>query len=297
MALSFYRFPVKAELGAGCVRRVRSSARSTWSETETEYEYLLLVPGFEREAMEVEVLRNEVVVRANKAGRHGEDVSVEESFTVPERVDRDLISATVKDGVLKVTLPKRKKEEARVVEVEAGMERSEDGYEVEFEVPGAGREALKVYLEEGTLTVVAEGGENHFFRPFERSFTLPRDANPEKVRAFHLHGLLVVQVPKLQPVEIEVQEGELPKGDDVHSISVRLPGIKRENIKISYVGGRLKFWARREDNKCKQTIEEEIYIPARVDGEKAVASYRDGILTISAPKKELDSKKVVIQAA
>jgi HSP20 family molecular chaperone IbpA len=99
---------------------------------ETDQALLLLsdMPGGDESGVDVTVEKNILTIHGNVAGGvpAGYKLSYEEygvgdyerSFTLPNEIDRDGIQATMKDGVLKLTLPKVKQALAKKVTVVAG---------------------------------------------------------------------------------------------------------------------------------------------------------------------------------
>lgn len=93
-------------------------------ETETEYIVALDLPGIDRNALEVNVDENRLIVRGvrevdsqkqHRAERpHGKFFR---TFTVPKTVDQVKATAAYKDGVLELKLPKRKEPKAQRVEI------------------------------------------------------------------------------------------------------------------------------------------------------------------------------------
>jgi HSP20 family protein len=85
---------------------------------------------------------------------------------------------------------------------------------------------------------------------------------------------------------------------DAFSVSVELPGMKKEDINISVHNGVLTVSGERrheQENKTGETFRSERYfgkfqrsvtLPAVVDVKNVMASYKDGILTINLPKAE-----------
>jgi HSP20 family protein len=85
---------------------------------------------------------------------------------------------------------------------------------------------------------------------------------------------------------------------DSFSVKVELPGMKKEDIEISYHDGALTVSGERKHEREKQegeTFRSERYfgrfqrtvtLPARVDAGKIAASYKDGVLHIELPKAE-----------
>src|SRR5215213_10885264 len=94
-------------------------------ETEKEFTIAVDLPGIERAALEINLDNDKLVVRGERAGEEDEGQRRTERphgrflrrFGVPASVDQKGISAEYKDGVLRVTLPKRKEPKARRVEI------------------------------------------------------------------------------------------------------------------------------------------------------------------------------------
>jgi HSP20 family protein len=96
----------------------------------------------------------------------------------------------------------------------------EGAYRISAELPAVSGEDVKVVVRDGVLTLKGErkvetktdGLKYHLVErshgSFQRSFTLPKDANGEKVTAEFKNGVLLVTVPKreeVKPREIEVK--------------------------------------------------------------------------------------------
>ena len=81
-------------------------------------------------------------------------------------------------------------------------------------------------------------------------------------------------------------------------VNVELPGLKKEEINLSFQDGVLSISGERKsavENKDGQTFRSERYfgkfqrsvtLPAAVDSAKINASYKDGILSVTLPKAE-----------
>lgn len=69
-------------------------------------------------------------------------------------------------------------------------------YCLEMAVPGMRREDVKVDLEENQLRVEARRKSQHDRWAFTRSFTMPGDADLNKIKAKCEHGLLTITFPK-----------------------------------------------------------------------------------------------------
>lgn len=106
--------------------------RADWSpaadiyEREGEYVITLDLPGIERGALDVGLDEGRLTVRGERPqGEEGAQVRRAErpagrfvrSFTLPDTVEREGISADYKDGVLRLRLPKRREQRPRRVEI------------------------------------------------------------------------------------------------------------------------------------------------------------------------------------
>ncbi|OGC90857.1 MAG: hypothetical protein A2W25_13065 [candidate division Zixibacteria bacterium RBG_16_53_22] len=86
---------------------------------------------------------------------------------------------------------------------------SDDSYSFTFEIPGALKEDIKIWIDKDVLTVTGEkkgsridgqktiSSERNFGK-FERSFRLPELVDRNNVQAKFMNGLLVVTIPKAQ---------------------------------------------------------------------------------------------------
>lgn len=87
------------------------------------------------------------------------------------------------------------------------IKESEEKYTLSFEVPGALKDDVKIWLEGDILTVSGEKKESEregerklhserSYGKFERSFRLPGDIDGNNVAAEFVNGILIVTVPK-----------------------------------------------------------------------------------------------------
>ncbi len=98
----------------------------------------------------------------------------------------------------------------------------EKEYLIKVDLPDVKKEDVKVFFDEGVLTIKGErkvekevkGEKMHrterFFGSFERSFVLPDDVDPKTIRAETREGVLMVYIPKVEtpkakPLSITVQ--------------------------------------------------------------------------------------------
>jgi HSP20 family protein len=88
-------------------------------------------------------------------------------------------------------------------------------------------------------------------------------------------------------------------------VNAELPGMKKEEINLSFQDGVLSLSGERKqtsENKDGETFRSERYfgkfqrsvtLPASVDSSKISASYKDGILTVTLPKSEAAKPKQI----
>jgi len=86
-------------------------------------------------------------------------------------------------------------------------------YHVEVDLPGVKKEDIKVDVHDNTVTLSGERNtknelkkENYYkieseYGKFERSFSLPEDADIENIHAETADGILEVVIPKLEAVK------------------------------------------------------------------------------------------------
>ena len=99
---------------------------------------------------------------------------------------------------------------------------SDNSFRIEVAVPGINKEDIKINLENDVLKISAElegnieqEGEKctkreYNYKTFSRLFTLPESADPEKINAESLNGILTITIMKKEeeilkaPREIEI---------------------------------------------------------------------------------------------
>jgi HSP20 family protein len=93
-------------------------------ETEKEYSIAVDLPGIERDALEISLDDNRLVIRGERTLENEGEHRVERpqgrfmrKFGVPSTVDQTAIAAEYKDGVLRVRLPKRNEQKSHKVEI------------------------------------------------------------------------------------------------------------------------------------------------------------------------------------
>lgn len=94
-------------------------------------------------------------------------------------------------------------------------------YRIEAELPGVKEEDVEVNVEGRLLTLRGERREEKeekgkkvhrvesSYGSFMRSFTLPEDADENRIAADYKHGLLTVRVPRTEPKEPKARKIEI----------------------------------------------------------------------------------------
>ena len=118
-------------------RRVRSESkagdpveRADWTpdadiyEAEENYSVAMDLPGIDRTALEINVDESHLIVKGTRLLAEPPQQVCERprgrflrTFTIPGSVDTAAISAEFKDGVLQITLPRRKEQKAQRVKI------------------------------------------------------------------------------------------------------------------------------------------------------------------------------------
>jgi HSP20 family protein len=103
----------------------------------------------------------------------------------------------------------------------ASIVENDKEYVISADLPAVKREDVNVTVENGVLSIkgerrlekTAEDETEHrresFYGVFERRFSLPDDANAEKISAASRDGVLTVKIPKRQPSKPEVRSIEV----------------------------------------------------------------------------------------
>ncbi len=98
---------------------------------------------------------------------------------------------------------------------------TEDAYTLEVAAPGKAKDDFEISISNGLLSIRSETEETneekeknytrqeYSFNSFERSFSLPENANVEDVQASYQDGVLSVVIPKKSPGEAAVTKIEI----------------------------------------------------------------------------------------
>ncbi len=109
----------------------------------------------------------------------------------------------------------------RAFEPAPKVEVKENGsaYTVCVEVPGLDQNDVKVFVEDGTLTVTGEkkierhDEKTHYsersYGSFTRSFRLPADADPDRISAGYAKGVLTLEIAKAANGSARAKEIEI----------------------------------------------------------------------------------------
>ncbi len=98
---------------------------------------------------------------------------------------------------------------------------ADDAYYIEVDLPGVKKEDIDIKVDENILTISGvrklkeEQKEEEFYKvesmygKFERSFSLPEDADVDNIEAHSENGVLEIKIPKVQKVENKPKKIEI----------------------------------------------------------------------------------------
>jgi HSP20 family protein len=96
-------------------------------ETESGYLIAMDLPGIDRQALEIDVDENRLVVKGTRVLDEPKQHRVERprgkflrTFSVPASVEQVKIAAEYKDGVLQIRLPKRSEQTSKKIDIKIG---------------------------------------------------------------------------------------------------------------------------------------------------------------------------------
>jgi HSP20 family protein len=115
----------RGERGAGDeFERADWTPASDIYETETSYLIAMDLPGIDREALEIDVDENRLVIKGTREVSDSKQHRSERprgrfvrTFSVPASVDQGKIGAEYKDGVLQIRLPKRTEQKPKKIDI------------------------------------------------------------------------------------------------------------------------------------------------------------------------------------
>jgi HSP20 family protein len=85
-------------------------------EDDQKLELFADVPGVKQEDLDIQVEKDVLTIRGERKGTR-QAGSFSRAFTLPKHVDVEKIAASLKDGVLTLTLPKRAEAQPRAIKV------------------------------------------------------------------------------------------------------------------------------------------------------------------------------------
>lgn len=100
------------------------SLRTNYGENENEYFIHLQLPGFKKEDLKIKFEENNLIISSEvektdeKSGKNFfrkefEKHSFKKTYNLPKSIDKEKIKASLTDGVLDITIPKKKEEELK----------------------------------------------------------------------------------------------------------------------------------------------------------------------------------------
>ena len=115
----------QADAGAGDqFERADWTPASDIYETDSGYMIAMDLPGIDREALEIDIDDNRLVVKGTRAAAETRQHRTERprgkflrTYSVPASVDQGKIAAEYKDGVLQISLPKRNEQKPKRIDI------------------------------------------------------------------------------------------------------------------------------------------------------------------------------------
>lgn len=101
---------------------------------------------------------------------------------------------------------------------------------------------------------------------------------------------------------------DVSESETAYEVEAELPGVAKEDVRISVDGNRVSFEAERKSSAAKegetmihtertvQNFARNFTLPAEVDGERVEAKLENGILRLVLPKKQaVQTRKITVQ--
>ncbi len=114
----------QAEAAGDDFERADWTPASDIYETESEYLIAMDLPGINREALEIDIDDNRLIVKGTRVIDESKQHRTERprgkflrTFSVPGSVEQSKIGAEYKDGVLQIRLPKRSEQKAKKIDI------------------------------------------------------------------------------------------------------------------------------------------------------------------------------------
>jgi HSP20 family protein len=184
--------------------------------------------------------------------------------------------------------------------IDTNATESDDQFVLTMDLPGVKADTLAMQVASGVLSISADRPTaNGSVVAYRQRFTFDEDSvNAEKIKATLTDGVLTLVLPKKEeakPIEVPVQEGEAvgsPKED--LRITFDVPGVKAADIKVVVQNGILTIKGERKKGSSFSRINRSVMLDRhRTDLTKPTAYLADGVLTFTAPHKELAAAKTI----
>eukprot|EP00963_Diacronema_lutheri_P006552 scaffold574_cov333-Pavlova_lutheri.AAC.41 len=153
----------------------------------------LQVPGFTAEDIEISVGGQ----RLHIEGKNAKEETFQKEYRLLDDAAVDKIAARCSHGILQVLVPlvSAQRTEVDVAStIDVSDEDTEHFHSMQFAVPGLRPQDVRISIEGGIINIVGERTEGYKAR-FQKQLQLPREVDPQGVRAMVQHGVLSIAVP------------------------------------------------------------------------------------------------------
>jgi len=162
------------------------------------------------------------------------------------------------------------------------------------DLPGVKSTDLNIEVEKGVLSIVAErkSSTGNSAKMVKQFFINDQKIDGGKLEANLTDGVLTITLPKKEetkPVAIPLVKQAPPEmeGDNVVQFTCDLPGVKVNDIKLEFHERTFTLHAKRQRGQNTSKIDKQFVVDSsNVDTESLKAYLADGVLTITAVRKE-----------
>lgn len=169
----------------------------------------------------------------------------------------------------------------------------EDAFSLSMDLPGVKEEDVKITEQASTLNIEAlrKNGDKDVCK-FHRKFSLDKKSvKPEGIKANLVDGVLTVTIPKAPaPKKLEVTplaSAAPAEAEGNIFFRVDLPGVKMEDLQVQVTGDELFISAERKKGSVTSVFKQYFNVDDKIDTDKLAAYLSDGVLTLTAPMKEV----------
>jgi len=245
-------------------RMFREHCTASQFREDNGWELVVPVPGFSSKDVTVEISASgELHVHALPL--------LEEKIQLPSGADISAARASVIDGVLRVAVPRKKKEKTEIPVANEHAADDEAKYIRKLLVPGWAAKDVKVQGWNTTLFVQVGSSD-------ALSLRLPADAQCSAAVASVADGVLKVQVPKAPPAQVPVNSSEPQAAGAEEILHLNIPGVPASEVSVEVTGKELRVSVRGYQSR-------EV-LPAGTLLDSLRAQVADGVLTVSAAREE-----------